>query len=140
MQYVGITIGPIFKTIGEAISPAGLWFGSYFFSTVTKTLCEKLVGIPNVKIFSPFYDFNSNQNPQEDGIGRYHDRILLSVDDNTVTEEELKNIISAVKKEMAGKFGKFNSGQIENFINNYLRIDFVLLNEGTINEIIGKIT
>ena len=138
MKYVGITIGPIFKTIGEAISPAGLWFGSYFFSTVTKTLCEKLVGIPNVKIFSPFYDFNSNQNPQEDGIGRYHDRILLSVDDNTVTEEELKNIISAVKKEMAGKFGKFNSGQIENFINNYLRIDFVLLNEGTINEIIGK--
>ena len=138
MKYVGITIGPIFKTIGEAISPAGLWFGSYFFSTVTKKLCEKLVEIPAVKIFSPFYDSNSNQNPQEDGIGRYHDRILLSVDDNTVTEEELKNIISAVKKEMAGKFGKFNSGQIENFINNYLRIDFVLLNEGTINEIIGK--
>lgn len=138
MKYVGITIGPIFKTIGEAISPAGLWFGSYFFSTVTKTLCEKLVGIPNVKIFSPFYDSNSNQNPQEDGIGRYHDRILFSIDDNTVTEEKLQKIISAVKKEMAGKFGKFNSGQIENFINNYLRIDFVLLNEGTINEIIGK--
>lgn len=138
MKYVGITIGPIFKTIGEAISPAGLWFGSYFFSTVTKKLCEKLVEIPNVKIFSPFYDSNSNQNPQEDGIGRYHDRILFSVDGNTVTEEKLQKIISAVKKEMAGKFGKFNSGQIENFINNYLRIDFVLLNEGTINEIIGK--
>ena len=138
MKYVGITIGPIFKTIGEAISPAGLWFGSYFFSTVTKKLCEKLVEIPNVKIFSPFYNSNSNQNPQEDGIGRYHDRILFSVDGNTVTEEKLQKIISAVKKEMAGKFGKFNSGQIENFINNYLRIDFVLLNEGTINEIIGK--
>ncbi|MBZ2085082.1 type III-B CRISPR-associated protein Cas10/Cmr2 [Streptococcus oralis] len=137
MQYVGITIGPIFKTIGEAISPAGLWFGSYFFSTVTKTLCEKLVGIPNVKIFSPFYDSNSNQNPQEDGIGRYHDRILLSVDGNTVTEEALQNIISEVKKEMAEKFGKFNPGQIKNFINNYLRIDFVILNEKTI-EIIGK--
>lgn len=138
MKYVGITIGPIFKTIGEAISPAGLWFGSYFFSTVTKKLCEKLVEIPNVKIFSPFYDSNSNQNPQEDGIGRYHDRILFSVDGNTVTEEKLQKIISAVKKEMAGKFGKFNSGQIENFINNYLRIDFVILNEETINEIIGK--
>ena len=138
MKYVGITIGPIFKTIGEAISPAGLWFGSYFFSTVTKKLCEKLVEIPTVKIFSPFYDSNSNQNPQEDGIGRYHDRILFSVDGNTVTEEKLQKIISSVKKEMAGKFGKFNSGQIENFINNYLRIDFVLLNEGTINKIIGK--
>jgi len=138
MQYIGITIGPIFKTIGEAISPAGLWFGSYFFSTVTKKLCEKLVEIPNVKIFSPFYDSNSNQNPQEDGIGRYHDRILFSVDDNTVTEEKLQKIISAVKKEMTENFGEFNSGQIENFINNYLRIDFVLLNEGTINEIIGK--
>lgn len=137
MKYVGITIGPIFKTIGEAISPAGLWFGSYFFSTVTKTLCEKLVGIPNVKIFSPFYDSNSNQNPQEDGIGRYHDRILFSIDDNTVTEEKLQKIISAVKKEMAKKFGKFNPGQIKNFINNYLRIDFVILNEKTI-EIIGK--
>lgn len=138
MKYVGITIGPIFKTIGEAISPAGLWFGSYFFSTVTKKLCEKLVEIPNVKIFSPFYNSNSNQNPQEDGIGRYHDRILFSVDGNTVTEEKLQKIISAVKKEMAGKFGKFNSGQIESFINNYLRIDFVILNEETINEIIGK--
>ena len=136
MKYVGITIGPIFKTIGEAISPAGLWFGSYFFSTVTKKLCEKLVEIPNVKIFSPFYDSNSNQNPQEDGIGRYHDRILFLDVDSGVTNEQLQDIISAVKKEMAGKFGKFNSGQIENFINNYLRIDFVILNEKT--KIIGK--
>ena len=140
MKYVGITIGPIFKTIGEAISPAGLWFGSYFFSTVTKKLCEKLVKIPKVKIFSPFYDSNSNQNPQEDGIGRYHDRILFLVDDNTVIEGELPSIISAVKKEMAEKFGEFNSGQIEDFINNYLRIDFVILNEETMNEIIEKKT
>ena len=138
MKYVGITIGPIFKTIGEAISPAGLWFGSYFFSTVTKKLCEKLVEIPTVKIFSPFYDSNSNQNPQEDGIGRYHDRILLSVDDNTVTEEELKNIISEAKKEMAEKFGLFNTKDFSVFVDKYLRIDFVVFNEETINEIIGK--
>ena len=139
MKYVGITIGPIFKTIGEAISPAGLWFGSYFFSTVTKKLCEKLVEIPNVKIFSPFYDSNSNQNPQEDGIGRYHDRILFLVDDNTVIEGELPSIISAVKKEMAEKFGTFKTDkEIMHFVDNYLRIDFVILNEETINEIIGK--
>lgn len=138
MKYVGITIGPIFKTIGEAISPAGLWFGSYFFSTVTKKLCEKLVEIPTVKIFSPFYDSDSNQNPQEDGIGRYHDRILFSVDGNTVTEEALQNIISEAKKEMAEKFGLFNTKDFSIFVDNYLRIDFVLLNEGTINEIIGK--
>ena len=138
MKYVGITIGPIFKTIGEAISPAGLWFGSYFFSTVTKKLCEKLVKIPKVKIFSPFYDSNSNQNPQEDGIGRYHDRILFLVDDNTVIEGELPSIISAVKKEMAEKFGKFKTDkEIMHFVDNYLRIDFVILNEKTI-KIIGK--
>lgn len=138
MKYVGITIGPIFKTIGEAISPAGLWFGSYFFSTVTKKLCEKLVEIPTVKIFSPFYDSNSNQNPQEDGIGRYHDRILLSVDGNTVTEEALQNIISEAKKEMAEKFGLFNAKDFSVFVDKYLRIDFVIFNEETINEIIGK--
>lgn len=138
MKYVGITIGPIFKTIGEAISPAGLWFGSYFFSTVTKKLCEKLVEIPTVKIFSPFYDSNSNQNPQEDGIGRYHDRILLSVDGNTVTEEALQNIISEAKKEMAEKFGLFNAKDFSVFVDKYLRIDFVIFNEETISEIIGK--
>lgn len=138
MKYVGITIGPIFKTIGEAISPAGLWFGSYFFSTVTKKLCEKLVEIPEVRIFSPFYDSNSKQDPQEDGIGRYHDRILFLDVDSGVTKEQLQDIISAVKKEMAGKFGVFNSGQIENFINNYLRIDFVILDEKTMNGIIEK--
>ena len=134
MKYVGITIGPIFKTIGEAISPAGLWFGSYFFSTVTKKLCKKLVEIPTVKIFSPFYDSNSKQNPQEDGIGRYHDRILFLVDNNTVIEGELRNIISAVKKEMAEKFGEFNTEEIEGFINNYLRIDFVILNKEAIEK------
>ena len=133
MKYVGITIGPIFKTIGEAISPAGLWFGSYFFSTVTKKLCEKLVEIPTVKIFSPFYDSNSNQNPQEDGIGRYHDRILFLDVDSGVTNEQLQDIISAVKKEMAENFGEFNTEEIEGFINNYLRIDFVILNEETMN-------
>ena len=134
MKYVGITIGPIFKTIGEAISPAGLWFGSYFFSTVTKKLCEKLVKIPKVKIFSPFYDSNSNQNPQEDGIGRYHDRILFLVDDNTVIEGELPSIISAVKKEMAEKFGKFKTDkEIMHFVDNYLRIDFVIFDKETIN-------
>ncbi|RSJ64972.1 CRISPR-associated protein [Streptococcus oralis] len=138
MKYVGITIGPIFKTIGEAISPAGLWFGSYFFSTVTKKLCEKLVEIPAVKIFSPFYDSNNNQNPQEDGIGRYHDRILLSVDGNTATEEALQNIISEAKKEMADKFGLFNAKDFSVFVDKYLRIDFVVFNEETINEIIGK--
>lgn len=138
MKYVGITIGPIFKTIGEAISPAGLWFGSYFFSTVTKKLCEKLVEIPEVKIFSPFYSSNSNQNPQEDGIGRYHDRILFLDNDSRLTSEGLETIISKVKEEMTEKFGKFNTKEIRDFVDNYLRIDFVILNEETINEIIGK--
>ena len=138
MKYVGITIGPIFKTIGEAISPAGLWFGSYFFSTVTKKLCEKLDKIQNIKIFSPFYDSNSNQNPQEDGIGRYHDRILFLDVDSGVTKEQLQDIISAVKKEMAEKLGEFNTEEIEGFINNYLRIDFVIFDEKTMKEIIGK--
>ena len=127
MKYVGITIGPIFKTIGEAISPAGLWFGSYFFSTVTKKLCEQLNDIPNVKIFSPFYSSNSNQNPQEDGIGRYHDRILFLDNDSTLTSEGLETIISKVKEEMTEKFGKFNTKEIRDFVDNYLRIDFVFL-------------
>ncbi|EHI76526.1 CRISPR-associated protein, Cmr2 family [Streptococcus sp. oral taxon 058 str. F0407] len=138
MQYVGITIGPIFKTIGEAISPAGLWFGSYFFSTVTKKLCEKLVEIPEVKIFSPFYSSNSNQNPQEDGIGRYHDRILFLDNDSTLTSEGLETIISKVKEEMTEKFGKFNTKEIRDFVDNYLRIDFVILDEKTMNGIIEK--
>lgn len=138
MKYVGITIGPIFKTIGEAISPAGLWFGSYFFSTVTKKLCEQLNDIPNVKIFSPFYSSNSNQNPQEDGIGRYHDRILFLDNDSTLTSEGLETIISKVKEEMTEKFGKFNTKEIRDFVDNYLRIDFVFFDEKTMNGIIEK--
>ena len=138
MKYAGITIGPVFKTIGEAISPAGLWFGSYFFSTVTKKLCEQLNDIPNVKIFSPFYSSNSNQNPQEDGIGRYHDRILFLDNDSTLTSEGLETIISKVKEEMTEKFGKFNTKEIRDFVDNYLRIDFVILDEETMNGIIEK--
>lgn len=105
---------------------------------MTKKLCEKLDKIQNIKIFSPFYDSNSNQNPQEDGIGRYHDRILFLDVDSGVTKEQLQDIISAVKKEMAEKLGEFNTEEIEGFINNYLRIDFVIFDEKTMKEIIGK--
>ena len=78
-SYVGITIGPIFDTICDADSPAALWFASSFFSDITRRICKELLdennGILDVQIYSPFYSEDINL---EDGVGKFHDRIIFS--------------------------------------------------------------
>ena len=41
-KYIGITIGPIVKTLMLTTTPAGLWGASYIFSYYTKKLIESL--------------------------------------------------------------------------------------------------
>ncbi len=89
-SYVGITIGPIFEVLQMAEYPAGLWYSSTSFSELTRLLlCEITKELPDADIISPYY----NGEKYNDGIGRYHDRIVFA----TSTPEKVKDIINAAK-------------------------------------------
>lgn len=106
-NYIGITIGPIFETIKEAISPASMWFASAFFSEVTRLLCEKIKKEDPIAIISPHSSahlsaHSSDEMNLSDGIGKYPDRIFLC--SSTINQNKLDLYIEKVKEEAAGFF------------------------------------
>lgn len=92
-EYIGITIGPIFDTLLLAHSPAAMWFASKMFSGLTETICRNLPSNSKVTILSPHF----NNTVYKDGIGRYHDRIIIK-SDSTV---DIENIVLKSEMEMA---------------------------------------
>lgn len=127
MKYIGITIGPIFKTIDEAISPAGLWFASTIFSGLSKELCFKIEEkFEKAEIFSPFFNESHKQN---DGVGKFHDRIMFCLKSFDV--KELDQIILEAKHNiirlMTDSEEEFN--KLKNKAKKYFQIEYVVLDE-----------
>ena len=109
-ESVGITIGPIVKTIMNASSPAALWFASFSFSDITRRLCAAILNPENgfnAHILSPYYAGKSEIN---DGVGKYHDRIIFT--SNSLNPVKLDSIIEDVKK----KTDIINLGELVNFL------------------------
>ena len=81
-KYIGVTVGPIFDTINLSSSPAALWAASYFFSMLTRKLCEKLTenGIAEESIVTPYYAKDAELLNKKDGIGLFHDRVIFRSD------------------------------------------------------------
>ncbi|MEE1518172.1 MAG: type III-B CRISPR-associated protein Cas10/Cmr2 [Lachnospiraceae bacterium] len=127
-RYIGITIGPIFDTICDATSPAALWFSSFFFSNITKSICDKLSSskeLGEVIIYSPYYN---KEISLDDGVGKFHDRIICSI--TQYKKDVLDDIITNVKKDMIQAFPleklEIRKEQVEMFLNDYLQILYVV--------------
>lgn len=104
-KYIAITIGPIFNTLNLASSPAALWTGSYMFSYLTKTLCEFIAEVvPEENIVSPYYSKECSLLKQNDGVGLFHDRIIVRTDNTALGSEKLKKIKQNALNVIAKKF------------------------------------
>lgn len=102
-NYIGITIGPIFDMMRLVSTPAALWATSYMFSMISKKTCEKLYG-EGIKIISPFYDSPENELfNKNDGIGLFHDRIIIEKSEKA-TLEKINKIKRVVLKEVSKAF------------------------------------
>lgn len=102
-KYIGITIGPIFDMMSLVSTPAALWATSYMFSSISKKTCEKLHK-EKIRIISPFFDSPENELfNKNDGIGLFHDRIII--DGNNVTWDTINLIKSEVLAEVSEAFG-----------------------------------
>ena len=101
-KYIGITIGPIFDMMSLVSTPAALWATSYMFSSISKKTCEKLHA-EGIEIITPFFDSPKNELFNKyDGVGLFHDRIIMKGDN--VTFDKINQIKTEVLKEVSESF------------------------------------
>lgn len=135
IYYLGITNGPVIETLGEAGSPAGLWFGSCFFSSLTRKLCLAFLEKFNndIEILSPYF----NENQEEflaDGVGKYHDRIMLKIsceENQEALSKIVDDIIHKTKIESLKAFpiNYHNDTAGQFFLQNYIQCHYVLMTD-----------
>lgn len=81
-NYIGITIGPIYKTLALADKTREIWGGSYLFSWLCKELIkgilESSTGIDKNQILLPSPNSINESTP---GVGLYPDHIILKAND-----------------------------------------------------------
>lgn len=144
-QYVGVTIGPIFDAISEATKPAALWFASTMFSDLSRRLCFSIQDVfskdenMKLKIYSPYLD-NADKDRLQDGVGKYHDRIIFSVTESEENiKKELNQIIDTEKEETIEIFPdeivpELSKDKYKEYLKEYLQINYVILNQNDIPE------
>ena len=136
MKYIAITIGPVVETILSVNSPAALWCASGIFSHISKEICKKIFTSykGKVSIITPYYDGHE----YNDGIGRYPDRIFLSVEDCFVeefNEEALSSIFEDIISNLSKEIEKATRGKnVEEFLSKYIQINYIFFNKKNDNE------
>ena len=92
MNYIALTIGPIYETLRNSKKTRELWVGSYFFSYFMKSLISKLLeSEKKIDFLVPFVkdeELDSLNVSLE--VGVFHDRFIAS---STSSKEELKELI-----------------------------------------------
>ena len=135
-QYIGITVGPIAKTLSLTSTPAGLWAASYAFSLLSRTICELLTDaesgiIAEDDILVPFFDrrhiLQKKSSGMEyklletkDGIGLFHDRIIFRKPES-FSWDSFNELLKNAKDLVAGKFALGKEDHNEYF-RQYLRV------------------
>lgn len=117
-KYLGITIGPVIKTLMMARKPRELFSASYLLSYLTKCILEQLRQKGGGTILSPAYDDVSENSDNELtlGIGLYPDRIFYRYGEIDVLEvEQVWN--DALNLLVTNIFG----GKEEKFLREYLK-------------------
>lgn len=118
MKYIGITIGPIYKTILEAEKTREIWASSYLFSLISKKLIE-LIRENEINPEAFIIPYVGNTEPEKEnlfGAGIWPDRIIF--ESEKISLDSLKGII----KTLIEFFVKKNIGLSENFLENYLQV------------------
>ena len=131
-HYIGITIGPVFRTIEDASSPAALWFASSAFSDLTRRLCDEILSgedcFEDAVIYSPHYGQDIDLS---DGVGKFHDQVIFSTDN--FSEVKMEKIIKKTKEGTGSIFPAYIvDDKTKAFLDSYLRILYVKLPESMV--------
>ncbi len=117
-KYIGLTIGPIYKTISMARKTRELWGASYIFSYIMKKIIQNVNEKLNAKIVLPYTDkelFNTHN-----GIGLFPDRLVFEAKEGDF--ERLQQITSLIIDDLGEKLDD------KSFVKNYFQIYFLEMN------------
>lgn len=97
-KFIGITIGPIYRTFAKADKTREIWGASYLFSYLCKKLIGEIIsqGIAEKSIMLPHPKEIKSSKP---GVGLYPDRIIIEGLDGDF--DKIKAAVAKVKMDLA---------------------------------------
>jgi CRISPR-associated protein Cmr2 len=113
MNYVGLTIGPIYKTLQNSKKPNELWAASFVFSYIMKQIIKEFKSrefvVPYIKDESIFDETMD--------IGLFHDRFIFKslVGDMQLLTQRISDVLKELSKDLNIE---------ESFLKNYFQINF----------------
>jgi CRISPR-associated protein Cmr2 len=114
--FIGVTIGPIHKTLKNAKKTRELWAGSYVFSYIMRRIIYKF---QDHNILLPHFDKDMLSNPSKRrGIGMFHDRLMF---EKKNTNDDLANLRQVVD-DILLEIGKLAGN--EEYIKRYFQISW----------------
>ena len=136
-KYIGITIGPIVKTLMLTTTPAGLWGASYIFSYYTKKLIESLK--EDLNLSDESFLVPSISKEVDDIIescpwaGLFHDRIIFHANESKILTK-VNDCIRKAKDNLAQKVlgssldykeSDSKRKEAEEYIKDYLQVQVI---------------
>jgi CRISPR-associated protein Cmr2 len=130
VKYIGLTIGPVYKTLGMAKRTRDTWTASYLFSFIMKTLIKQLAvqGIETDKILIPnigsLKDTGNTGNKIHAGL--FPDRLIFRAAEGdfarltAVVEATMKIIAAGISKKISAP-----EDLVRRDLDNYLQIYFL---------------
>lgn len=131
--YIGLTIGPIFKTIDCAKETGELWGSSYMFSYIMKNIIHKLIEDTSIKdgFIVPYVNKEEIFNTSTE-VGLFHDRFIFKSNEGDFKKVSLvvKEVTDCFKKNVFDQLEKIHEGKVSQdlvyeYIDNYLKIYFL---------------
>ena len=124
---IGMTIGPIYKTLAAARKTRELWGASYIFSYLMKTIIKTLIekGIKKEHIIVP-YTGSIDRNEYHYGAGLFPDRLILRAGEKDFekVKQTIEEVLSGLGEKIAG-FLNENLEEVQKYIANYFQVYFL---------------
>ena len=121
MRYVGITIGPIYKTLLKAKKTKELWAASYIFSFVMREIAKRFKDKKFVMPYVADEVFNIKN------VGLFNDRMIFEAEG--VKEENIQKAVDEAIKKLSEI-----TGIDRDYLKEYIQIEYVIkeINSGNI--------
>ncbi|MBF0376403.1 MAG: type III-B CRISPR-associated protein Cas10/Cmr2 [Desulfamplus sp.] len=118
-NYIGLTIGPLYRTLTSVKQTRELWGASYIFSYIMKKMVEKL---KNGKKFVIPYTGDDQIFQAGKEVGLFHDRFIFEA--GTDDFDKVIKVKNEVLNEIAKKINKEDNDNVFNFLDKYFQIYF----------------
>jgi len=122
MKHIALTVGPITDTLILGRKTSEIWMASYLFSSFMKKIILEIKTTTDALFLVPFVNDTTIFETQDDGIGFFHDRFILTSE--TLDIKQISMILTKHKQEFAKMVAttiKRDEEKVTQFFESYLQ-------------------